>query len=41
MNENVDDDSNINVKHSVFVTNYSYLEDNIENKTENKDENMT
>ena len=37
MNENVDD-SNIIVKHSTFVTNDSYLEDDIENKTENKDE---
>ena len=34
MNENVDDDSNIIVKRSAFVTNYSYLEDNIENKME-------
>ena len=40
MNENVDDDSNIIVKHSALVKNYSYPEDNIENNTENIDEKV-
>ena len=40
MNENVDDDNNIIVKHSALVTNDSCLEYNIENKKENIDEKV-
>ena len=40
MNENIDDDSNIIVKHSALVKNDSYPEDNIENNTENIDEKV-
>ena len=35
MNENNDDASNLIVKNSAFVTKDSYLEDYIENRTEN------
>ena len=40
MNKNVDDDSNIIVKHSALVKNDIYPEDNIENNTENIDEKV-